>query len=658
MSYRLFLQAGAFAMPRCLSWSFAFIVCCVGSPVAGAAQTEDFLNLPLEQLIEMEISTVSRFPQKKLDAPAAVTVITSSDIKDYGYRTLADVLRSVRGVYITYDRSYDFFGARGFSRSGDFNSRLLLMIDGHRVNDVLYDTAYIGTDGLVDMENIARIEFVPGSGSALYGNNAFFGVMNVITKNGKDTQGGEVKGGFGSYGQDREKATLGYRFENGADALLSASRQRIDGQKSLSFNQMATPGVAPFTSYNLDSDSTDRVLGKFSYNGFELEGVYSNRNKSLPTASYGVDLNMPEYYNDINKFIEARYEKAVNDRLTASAKLFWGAYNFNGGYYYGGIQNRDEHHSQWWGTEFKALLNLDAHKLALGGEYQDNFLQHMTNYDPTFVWFDINNHSNREGLYVQDEFTLNPQLLFNAGARYDHYSNFGGTTNPRVGVNYKPWSDTAFKLIYGTAYRAPNLGVRTPGLKPERIKSWEAIAEYQTSRNLRLTATSFYNDVTDLISKTVPDPNIQGAFLTANSQRVTMQGVELESEYRWNNSTRLRGSYAYAYAKDMIEGSWLVNSPKNLVKLNLSSPLWHDQLHAGTELQYVGERKGKVGMAPGYTLVNLTLTAAKIVPGLEISGSLYNLLNKNYTSVAGVEMDINQVPQDGRNFRVNLSYRF
>jgi outer membrane receptor for ferrienterochelin and colicins len=95
--------------------------------------------------MEMEVVTVygaSKFEQKLTDAPAAVSIITSSDIKRYGYRTLADIMRSVRGFYTTYDRSYHYLGMRGFSRPGDLNTRFLLLVDGHRINDNVYNQCF------------------------------------------------------------------------------------------------------------------------------------------------------------------------------------------------------------------------------------------------------------------------------------------------------------------------------------------------------------------------------------------------------------------------------------------------------------------------------------------------------------------------------------
>ena len=114
-----------------------------------------------------------------------MTIVTAGEIKRYGYRTLADILRSVRGFFVTYDRNYDYVGVRGFGRPGDYNSRVLLLVDGHRINDNVYDTASIGTEFPVDVDLIDRMEIIPGPSSSLYGNNAFFGVINIITRKGE-----------------------------------------------------------------------------------------------------------------------------------------------------------------------------------------------------------------------------------------------------------------------------------------------------------------------------------------------------------------------------------------------------------------------------------------------------------------------------------------
>src|SRR5688572_2228394 len=145
----------------------------------GAAQLAD---LPLDDLLNLEVTGASRTAQRRSTAAAAVTVITAAEIKALGHRTLADALRTVRGLNVVYDRSYSYLGVRGFFAPGDYNTRVLLLIDGNRVNDNLYDMAFIGSEAPIDIDLVERIEFIPGQGSPVYGANAFFGVINVVTR--------------------------------------------------------------------------------------------------------------------------------------------------------------------------------------------------------------------------------------------------------------------------------------------------------------------------------------------------------------------------------------------------------------------------------------------------------------------------------------------
>src|SRR5215470_723596 len=160
-------------------------------------------DIPFPELIKMEIPFVeaaSRYKQLITEAPSSVTVVTSDEVKKYGHRTLADILQSVPGLYVTYDRNYSFLGVRGFNL-GDNNNRVLLLVDGHRLNNSLSDSAYLGTEFILDVDLIDRVEIIRGPGSSLYGNNAFFGVINVITRKGRDMSGNgvEASGEAGSF---------------------------------------------------------------------------------------------------------------------------------------------------------------------------------------------------------------------------------------------------------------------------------------------------------------------------------------------------------------------------------------------------------------------------------------------------------------------------
>ena len=118
------------------------LVCLMALSRAAAAQS--LTDLSLEDLMQIDAGQVfgaSERLQPAIEAPASVSFITAQEIKRYGYRTLADVLRAVRGLYVTNDRNFSYVGIRGFGKPGDYNSRILLLINGHRVNDHIFGKA-------------------------------------------------------------------------------------------------------------------------------------------------------------------------------------------------------------------------------------------------------------------------------------------------------------------------------------------------------------------------------------------------------------------------------------------------------------------------------------------------------------------------------------
>ena len=160
-------------------------------------------------------------------APSSVTVIKAEEIKRYGHRTLADVLTSVRGLFVTYDRNYSFLGTRGFNR-GDYNSRVLVLVDGHRINNNLSDGGFIGTEFILDADLIKQVEVIRGPVATLYGNNAFFGIINVRTRRGGDVQGlgAEVAGEVGEFDTYKGRATWGHNSARPGMLFSSSIYQR------------------------------------------------------------------------------------------------------------------------------------------------------------------------------------------------------------------------------------------------------------------------------------------------------------------------------------------------------------------------------------------------------------------------------------------------
>jgi outer membrane receptor for ferrienterochelin and colicins len=227
------------------------------------------------------VSGASGYQQKVTRAPSLVSIVTADDVKKFGYRTLADILQSVRGFFITYDRNYAYLGVRGFGRPGDYDSRILLLIDGHRVNENIYGGGPVGTDFPLDVDLIDRVEIVRGPSSSLYGTGAFFGVVSVITRGGRDLKGAEISGEAGSQKTYKGRLTYGNEFKNGWRMVLSGTYYQSAGQDRSYYPEYDNPSTNNGIAQDRDGDRFKSGFGKLSFKDFTLEGVYHSRAKDI-----------------------------------------------------------------------------------------------------------------------------------------------------------------------------------------------------------------------------------------------------------------------------------------------------------------------------------------------------------------------------------------
>ncbi|MBZ5563403.1 MAG: TonB-dependent receptor plug domain-containing protein, partial [Acidobacteriia bacterium] len=329
----------------------------------GAARQPDLTDLSLEKLMEIEVDTVygaSKYVQKVTEAPASVSIVTAEEIKKYGYRTLADVLRSVRGFYVTSDRNYSYLGVRGFARPGDYNSRILLLVDGHRMNDNIFEQALIGTEFPVDVDLIERIEVIRGPNSSLYFANAFLGVVNVITRPAPTSGGPEFSGELASYGTWKGRVTYANRFPSRLETFLSATYYDSRGHSRLFFKEFDTPATNNGIAENADYDSSHQFFGRASYRDFTLHAAYGSREKGIPTASFDTVFNDPRTRTvDAQSYIDLQYDRKLARQWGLMGRVYYDEYNYEGIYVYDNSQtdapsrvlNSDYAHGKWWGGE-------------------------------------------------------------------------------------------------------------------------------------------------------------------------------------------------------------------------------------------------------------------------------------------------------------------
>ena len=654
----------------------------LAGPVSGVADgvaTSDLAQLSIEELMQIEIPTVvgaSKHEQKVTEAPASVTIVTAEDIKRYGYRTLADVLNSVPGFYTTYDRIYSYASVRGVNRPGDFGGRLLITVDGHRVNDPIFDQAPIGADFVLDLDLVERIEIIRGPGSSLYGNNAFFGVINIVTRRGRNLKGTEASASVASYDTVTGRLTYGDRLNNGLEILLSGTLQDSEGHDRLHYPEFqdVNNGVAE----GLDGSRFQNLFLKLAYGEFLLEGAYVDRHKDIPTAAYGTVFNQPgNYAADERSYLQLSHRHAFADGAEVASRLYYDVYKYTADNLFdydpefpGRITiNRDVARSTSLGSELQASRTVfQKHRLTAGAEYRHDFSMQQRNYDvnPPFTYLDSNPSADTFGCYVQDEVPIMNRLALNAGVRYDYFDSFGDTVNPRTALMYTPWTNGVFKFLYGQAYRAPNAYerfTRAPGYKnnpdvgPETIRSYELVYEQILNASLRFNTSLFFNDAEDLITFS-EDPS-DGLFRYENTDEVHSRGAEAELDWRGHHGACGNISYTYTEAEDQASGETLSNSPRHVGKLHYSVPLWTEKLMAGLELLGVSERKTVQGNeSGGYWTANLTLLSREVVKGLELSASIYNLFDREYEDPVSSDFTQDTIEQDERTFRVKATRRF
>jgi outer membrane receptor for ferrienterochelin and colicins len=648
------------------------------SPTTVSATTDlppDLTELSLDELSSIRVDTVygaSKYVQKIKEAPSIVTIVDSDEIKKYGDRTLADILRSVSGFYTSYDRNYSYLGVRGFNRPGDYNGRVLLLVDGHRLNEDLYGSAMIGSEFPLDIDLIERVEIVRGPSFSVFGNNAVFAVINVVTRRGSDLSGGEVSGAVGSYDSYNARFSFGKRLQNDLEFLVSGSFYDSAGVDQLYYPEFNTPtnrvnhGIAEDADY----DRAYNFLASLSYHDFTFEGLYGSREKGIPTGSYGTTFNDPEAKTtDTRGYLDAKWQHQFEADYEATARLHYDYYHYEGDYPYEPAINKDIGYGNSWGAEVQLTKRLfDRHTFVAGLTFQDNFQQDQKNYDihPYQLYLDDQRDSINWGAFAQADIGVLTNLVLSAGVRYDYFSTFGDTVNPRVGLIYNPFAATTLKFLYGSAFRAPNAyelyyagvgGKANPDLNPENTTTYQFDFEQDLTKQLHLFLTPYFYQVKDLITQERDESD--GLLVYRNLERVSGVGGEVGLDATFPSGWRGRLSYGLQQAKNDDTGEELSSSPLNMVKANLIIPLYRDKLFSGLELQYYSNVKSITGNTlEGYWFANLTLFSQKLVKGLEISASIYNLFNEHYYNPGSSEHLQDAIEQDGRTFRLKLVYRF
>lgn len=645
--------------------------------MAGQTKSTELADLSIEDLMQVEVVlAASRYEQETRTAPASVTIVTGEEIRARGYRSLADVLGSVRGFYTSYDRIYDYVGVRGFQRPGGYDTRVLLLLDGHRLNDPVFQSAAFGTDFPLDVALIDRIEVVRGPSSSVYGTSAVLGVVNVVTVSGSGLSGVEVSGAYGSLGTRQGRISYGDRLGSNVELLVSGTLYASEGEE-LYFEELDDPAIG--TGFIDNDDGWCRsAFAKATLGGWTLEAAYSMREKGIPTGAW--DIVADDTRNrvwDGRVFADLRWERGSEAGVRTSVGLSYDRCASYGDYVWDYAEdgepawivvNKDEAVGESYSGDARLVAVVGGgHTLSAGAEYRGNTRQDQTNYD-TEVYLDSRRSGSEWGLYAQDEFAIGEGLVATAGLRHDHYETFGGTTNPRVGLVVMPSSRTTIKLLYGTAFRAPSpyemyyhdgWGTQkpSPDLEPELMSALEFVAEQDLGGGWSAALAGFTYTLDELITL-VTDPT-DSLLVYRNTEHVQSRGAEFELEKRSTSGWRGRASLALQRARDADSGARLTNAPTQLAKLGVTAPLLGGRIETGLRVRYVASRLTPAGSeVDPYAVCDVNVRVPRLIGDWEASLGIYNVFDVRYKDPASEELPQEFLEQDGRTVRLVVTARF
>jgi outer membrane receptor for ferrienterochelin and colicin len=645
--------------------------------LSGFSRADDLAALSLEELMTMEVVSTPQFSGRIADLPASVSILTANDIRTYGWRTLAEALRSLRGFNVTYDRAYSYAGVRGLSAPGDYKPRLSVLIDGISATENIYDSVLIGGEFPLDIDLIERIEVVRGPSSSIAGGDAMGGVINIITRNGASLHGAEAAVSAGSGDATSGRASVGGMSDSGVDYLLSASGYNAKGEE-LKFPEMAPLGNGIVT--DRDDERRRQLFAKARYEDWHASLIYGERRKTVPTGSYGTVFNDPSHReNDTEALAEIGHQAWLEAATSLSTRIFTGFYSYDGTFPYladdpAYYHNRDTARGKWWGSEVRLQSNArKGHHLMLGAEFIDNYQQDQRNSDVGFgcigyssdPCLDARHDSTKWGVYAQDEILLAAQTRLTVGLRLDHTVDNDSRWNPRLGLVQHTRQAGTFKLLYATAYREPSayenyyvLGTSPDGthLKDEYLHSMEGIWEYALDARTQLTVVAYQSQVEHVVA-----PDNDGVY--RNLPTITSRGTEFELYRVGPGGGTLRTSYALQFPE--LSNQRLANAPQHLLKINWSQPIFATAWSAGVEIQASSKRRTEMDTTlGGYGITNLNLIYAPQQQPWDLAIGIYNLFDRQYEDPIATDNYMNPsvirdgITQNGRTWRIKLAYKY
>jgi len=631
---------------------------------------------------ETYVSTATKTLEDISKSGATVSVITAADLKNMGARNLMDALKRIPGIGINaINIGIPSIEVRGVKT--EYSEKVLFLVNGHSINNNLVNGGATWSHNNFMIDEIKRVEIVRGPGSALYGANAFVAVINIITKESKDINGTILTSTVGS--NDTQKINIQTGRKVGTvNYALNLNFFNTDG-----FREVVQTDAVGSTGETDDWNRRFDLGFNLRVSNFSLQGKYLKR-KAGSYAGFFNALNDESKQEYTEYFLELGYSQELSDNFTVSSKISHDHFEANNFWellsesatFPNGMLAKSPATNEKISAEIQIEYKLEQHKFLAGlmTEHHSQFdIDFEANFDPatgaplpggyqniyaTSPW-NISQNTDIHALFVQDIWDIHKDIRAIVGARYDHYSDFKGTFNPRSSLSWEFQDNYTFIATYGSAFRAPTFGevynshnpivVGNLDLDPEEIETYELGVNGELNKRTHFRLTGFRNNISDLIN------NASGAF--DNAGKLEVNGVEVEFKSRLRNGSSFNLNYTYQYAVNKLTDHRAPDVPMH--KVNASFNYRHSQYFSS----YIGiSHRGQLKRMTDGAADNRSDIADFITVDVaanwnvhpdkfELKASIYNLFDEEYVDPAKANTVASDFPQPGRNILLEASYK-
>jgi iron complex outermembrane recepter protein len=490
---------------RHLLW--ALLVCGLAFP-AGDAQAQNnpaaLADEKLEDLMNIEVTSVSKTEQKLSETASAIFVITQEDIRNSGASNVPDLLRMVPGLDVARINSSTWaISARG--QNNEFANELLVLVDGRSVYTPFYGGVYWDAQDFV-LEDIDRIEVICGPGGAIWGENAVNGVINIITKRADKTQGALVTMGGGTSDEAIGQARYGGQVGKVNYRVFTSAREE-DG----SFDPQTGPSFDAWSlahgGFRTDTDVSPH--DKLTVQGDLYEGQNGQYSYLLPSLAATAVVRVNNHFNQSGGNIEGRWDHQFSSGSDMSISYYHDQLGWVG-FGFGERRKTDDvsvqRHIRW--GERQDIIG--------GAEYRYT-ADRIAQGNPTLYLVPVNYAEPLSSLFAQDSIALLPhRLTLTVGAKLEHNVFTGFKLEPDVRIAWTPDQRYTMWGAISNAERAPDradTGLRwdldaaqgpggipiivrlygNPAAKSEGVDAYEAGFRSQVRKSMSLSVSTFFN---------------------------------------------------------------------------------------------------------------------------------------------------------------------